>query len=186
MAQHQAKPALDTVDPVWGRIRREAEETVRREPELATFIYSTILHHDTLETAVVYRLAERLDHSAVAGGIVPHAHGQDLHLHLFDHPAPRHAGNGRGLSAGRAARSSRGVWRTDPAGLCRSSQGHSGAWRGVPRRSHGDRRPRSGDPPDDRAGALLQGFSCHPDASLDALAVAQGPARFRAVSAKPL
>src|SRR5580698_7966344 len=49
MAQQQAKPALDTVDPVWARIRREAEETVRREPELATFIYSTILHHDTLE-----------------------------------------------------------------------------------------------------------------------------------------
>ena len=30
MAQHQAKPALDTVDPVWMRIRREAEEIVRR------------------------------------------------------------------------------------------------------------------------------------------------------------
>src|SRR6202035_5463637 len=30
MAQQQAKPALDTVDPVWARIRREAEETVRR------------------------------------------------------------------------------------------------------------------------------------------------------------
>ena len=40
MAQHQAKPALDTVDPVWARIRREAEEIVRREPELATFIDS--------------------------------------------------------------------------------------------------------------------------------------------------
>ncbi len=49
MAQYQAKPALDTVDPVWARIRREAEEIVRREPELTTFIYSTVLHHDTLE-----------------------------------------------------------------------------------------------------------------------------------------
>ena len=35
-----------------------------REPELATFIYSTILHHDTLEAAVVHRLSERLDHAA--------------------------------------------------------------------------------------------------------------------------
>ena len=51
MAQHQAKPALDKVDPVWARIRREAEDIVRREPELATFIYSTVLHHDTLEAA---------------------------------------------------------------------------------------------------------------------------------------
>ena len=41
MAQYQAKPALDTVDPVWARVRREAEEVVKREPELATFIYST-------------------------------------------------------------------------------------------------------------------------------------------------
>ena len=42
MAQHQAKfkQALDKVDPVWARIRAEAEEVVRREPELASFIYS--------------------------------------------------------------------------------------------------------------------------------------------------
>jgi serine O-acetyltransferase len=57
MAQYQVKPALDTVDPVWARIRREAEEVVRREPELATFIYSSILHHDALEAAIIYRLA---------------------------------------------------------------------------------------------------------------------------------
>ena len=49
----------------------------------------------------------------------------------------------------------------------------------------GDGRPRSGDPSADRAGALLQGLSRHPDASADALAVGQGPPRFRALSAKP-
>ena len=50
MAQQQLKSAhrLDKVDPVWTRIRDEAEEVVRREPELASFIYSSILHHDTL------------------------------------------------------------------------------------------------------------------------------------------
>src|ERR1700689_2459661 len=74
MAQQQAKADLDTVDPGWARIRREAEEIVRREPELATFIYSTILHHETLETAVIYRLAERLDHPAVSGETCPPAH----------------------------------------------------------------------------------------------------------------
>ena len=48
MLKHQldTKSALQTVDPVWTRIRDEAEEIVRREPELATFIYSTVLHHD--------------------------------------------------------------------------------------------------------------------------------------------
>ncbi len=78
MAHYQVKPAPETVDPVWGRIRREAEEVVRREPELATFIYSTILHHDTLEAAVVYRLAERLNHSAVSSGLIRQAYSDAL------------------------------------------------------------------------------------------------------------
>ncbi len=74
MAQYQSQLALDKVDPVWARIRREAEDVVRREPELATFIYSSILHHDTLEAAVVYRLAERLDHAALACEMVRQAY----------------------------------------------------------------------------------------------------------------
>src|ERR1700691_390143 len=74
MAQYQTKPAIDTVDPVWARVRREAEEAVRREPELASFIYSTILHHDTLEAAVVYRLAERLNHTALSSGLIRQAY----------------------------------------------------------------------------------------------------------------
>ena len=40
MAQQPVRAgALDKVDPVWARIRREAEEITRHEPELATFIY---------------------------------------------------------------------------------------------------------------------------------------------------
>jgi serine O-acetyltransferase len=78
MAQVQAHPVLDKLDPVWARIRREAEETVRHEPELATFIYSTILHHDSLEAAIVYRLAERLDHSALSGELIRQAYGDAL------------------------------------------------------------------------------------------------------------
>ena len=73
MAQWQSKPVLDKVDPVWARIRSEAEEIVRREPELATFIYSTILHHDTLEAAVIYRLADRLDHPALSSEMIRQA-----------------------------------------------------------------------------------------------------------------
>ena len=78
MAQYQVKPALDTVDPVWARIRREAEEVVRREPELATFIYSSILHHDALEAGIVYRLAERLDHPALSGELIRQAYAEAL------------------------------------------------------------------------------------------------------------
>jgi serine O-acetyltransferase len=83
MAQHQAKPALNTVDPVWARVRLEAEEVVRREPELASFIYSTILHHDQLETAIVYRLAQRLDHAALSGELIRQAYADALR----DNPA---------------------------------------------------------------------------------------------------
>jgi serine O-acetyltransferase len=74
MAQQQTKPSsLDKVDPVWARIRREAEAIVRAEPELASFIYASVLHHDTLETAVVQRIAERLDHPDVSGELIRQA-----------------------------------------------------------------------------------------------------------------
>ena len=78
MAQHRTKPALDTVDPAWWRIRNEAEEVVRREPEIASFIYTSILHHDTLEAAVVHRLAQRLDHVEVSGELIRQAYADAL------------------------------------------------------------------------------------------------------------
>jgi serine O-acetyltransferase len=80
MAQQQARAAatLDKVDPVWSQIRREAEEVARCEPELATFIYSTILHHDSLEAAVVHRVAERLDSPEVSAELVRQAYADAL------------------------------------------------------------------------------------------------------------
>ena len=80
MAQHQVKAtsALGKVDPVWARIRSEAEEVVRREPELATFIFSTILHHDTLEAAVVHRVTQRLDHPEVSAELIRQAYENAL------------------------------------------------------------------------------------------------------------
>ena len=80
MAQQQLKTAhrLDKVDPVWTRIRNEAEDVVRHEPELASFIYSSILHHDRFETAVVHRIAERLDHADVSGELIRQAYADAL------------------------------------------------------------------------------------------------------------
>ena len=78
MAQ-QLKPTLvEKVDPVWAQIRREAEDVVRREPELATFIYLTLLHHDTLETAIVHRLSERLAHADVSGDVIRQAYAEAI------------------------------------------------------------------------------------------------------------
>jgi serine O-acetyltransferase len=80
MAWQQTQPAsgLEKVDPVWARIRQEAEEVVRREPELATFIYSTILHHDRLEAAVVHRITERLDKPEVSAELIRQAYADAL------------------------------------------------------------------------------------------------------------
>jgi serine O-acetyltransferase len=80
MAQHQQKlaNALDTVDPVWARMRKEADDIVRHEPELASFIYSSILHHGTLETVVVHRIAERLHHPDVSGELIRQAYADAL------------------------------------------------------------------------------------------------------------
>jgi serine O-acetyltransferase len=80
MAQHQTRPAkgLNKVDPVWQRVREEAEDIARREPELASFIYSTILHHDTLEAAIVHRISERLSHADVGGELIRQAYAGAL------------------------------------------------------------------------------------------------------------
>jgi serine O-acetyltransferase len=80
MAQPKSKLAkmLDKVDPVWQRIREEAEEAVRHEPELASFIYSSLLHHDTLEDAILHRIAERLDHPDVGGELIRQAYTDAL------------------------------------------------------------------------------------------------------------
>src|SRR5262249_50760081 len=79
MAQRQARArALDKVDPGWVGIRGEAEEIVRREPELATLIFSTILHHDTLEAAVVHRVAERLDSPEISAEMIRQAYADAL------------------------------------------------------------------------------------------------------------
>ncbi|MGX7741114.1 serine O-acetyltransferase [Rhodopseudomonas parapalustris] len=73
MVMHQINPQSATVtalDPIWERVRNEAEDIVRREPELASFLFASVLHHDRLEDAVVHRVAERLDHSALSGDLI--------------------------------------------------------------------------------------------------------------------
>ena len=58
------------VDPVWERIREDAEAIVRAEPALATFVVSTILNQDSLEAAVIHRVASRLGHPAVPSDLI--------------------------------------------------------------------------------------------------------------------
>lgn len=54
--------SISQMDPIWSSIRAEAEEAVSNDPIVAAFLYATILNQESLEEAVVHRVAERLDH----------------------------------------------------------------------------------------------------------------------------
>lgn len=57
-------------DPIWEALKREAREASDAEPALGGFIYATILSHDRLDDSVVHRVAQRLSHSDVDGGLI--------------------------------------------------------------------------------------------------------------------
>ena len=56
----QTRNKLAEIDPVWQRITREAREAVEGEPLLGGLLHACILHHDDLESALAYRMAEKL------------------------------------------------------------------------------------------------------------------------------
>lgn len=60
-----AKDNVQSYDPMWSQIRREAEEAMQAEMALGTFIYATVINHDRLEGAVIHRLTQRLNHADV-------------------------------------------------------------------------------------------------------------------------
>ena len=57
----QAIPITAENDPIWQSIREETEEATRKEPVLASFLHSTILNHRSLESALSFHLAHKLD-----------------------------------------------------------------------------------------------------------------------------
>lgn len=48
-------------DHIWNAIRAEVQENAQQEPVLASFFHTTILNHDTLESALSFHLANKLD-----------------------------------------------------------------------------------------------------------------------------
>jgi serine O-acetyltransferase len=61
-------------DPMFARVRIEAEEAARRDPAFASFLMTAILNHDTLEHAIIHRVAERLDHRDSPGALIRQAY----------------------------------------------------------------------------------------------------------------
>jgi serine O-acetyltransferase len=70
MLSRRGVEVAGVIDPVWSRIRADAEEIVRAEPALATFVVTTILNHDSLEGAVIHRVASRLGHPAMPSDLI--------------------------------------------------------------------------------------------------------------------
>ncbi|WP_150525943.1 serine O-acetyltransferase [Roseibium sediminis] len=66
--QSAAKIALH--DPVWRKLREEAQEMVAAEPALSSFVYETVLNHETLEEAVIHRLGQRLGRDIVSASLI--------------------------------------------------------------------------------------------------------------------
>ena len=58
------------VDPVWTRLRQEAEVAIRQEPSMTGFVVTTILNHPTLESAVAHRVASRLGHPVMSDDLI--------------------------------------------------------------------------------------------------------------------
>ena len=65
--------ALAAIDPVWRAIVAGAEQIVAGEPALANLIYSNVLNHDSFESALMHRLAARLDHWDVSADLIRQA-----------------------------------------------------------------------------------------------------------------
>jgi len=51
---------LSNLDPVWDRIRREALSACADEPMLAGLLHSSILHHESFDRALAYRMSLKL------------------------------------------------------------------------------------------------------------------------------
>jgi serine O-acetyltransferase len=56
---------LASCDPVWDKLRAEAEEIAAHEPALAGFVHASILKHERLEEALSYHMARKLGSEAL-------------------------------------------------------------------------------------------------------------------------
>lgn len=66
-------------DPIWQEILSDTEKMVRGEPVLASFLYSTILNHQQLESSLSFHLANKLDSPTVSALLVREVIEEALH-----------------------------------------------------------------------------------------------------------
>lgn len=66
----ETRPAVMSLDPVWSRVRSEAEAAVRDEPLIGGMVHCSVLHHGSLEAALAYRIAMKLASDEVSAQIL--------------------------------------------------------------------------------------------------------------------
>jgi serine O-acetyltransferase len=69
---------LERLDPVWSRLRREAEAALAAEPALGSLILASVLNQPSFEAAVSHRVAARLGHPAVPADLIEQAFAEAL------------------------------------------------------------------------------------------------------------
>jgi serine O-acetyltransferase len=74
----QQAAAVKPCDPLWSEVRAQAAGIVAEEPTLAGFISTTILNQPSLEDAVAFRLAQRLERADLPAGLIRQSFAQIL------------------------------------------------------------------------------------------------------------
>jgi serine O-acetyltransferase len=64
------KASLANLDPIWSRVRAEAEQIIDSEPSLASFVMTSVLNQPSLEQAVIHRVAARLGHGVMPADLI--------------------------------------------------------------------------------------------------------------------
>ena len=66
----QRLAAAAAVDPLWRIIREEVADEAAREPLLASFLYATVLNHKSLEDALAFLLAGKVESSVLPSMLI--------------------------------------------------------------------------------------------------------------------
>jgi serine O-acetyltransferase len=75
-------PKIAAVDPLWRRIRTDAEAILANEPSLSGFVLAAVLQQPSLERAIAHRISQRLDHPDLPAELIRQA----FHAALADDP----------------------------------------------------------------------------------------------------
>ena len=56
---------LERLDPVWEKLRADAQQVANREPVMSGFVHASVLNHDRLETVIASHLAEKMGNAEI-------------------------------------------------------------------------------------------------------------------------